>query len=89
MFKELFTSLVDVRPSLFRYAGEAAENDDSALADILAVNDVVNKTVSQYKKLFDAKVESEYHQNIFFLLNLLFISYLMAVKFFHPICSFD
>lgn len=57
LVQELFTTLVDVRPSLFRYAGEAAENDDSALVDILAVNDVVNKTVSQYKKLFDAKLE--------------------------------
>lgn len=48
-----------MRPSLFRYAGEAAEYDDAALADILAVNDAVNKTVQQYKNLFpDHKVAS-------------------------------
>uniref|UniRef100_F1L1I9 ADP-ribosylation factor-binding protein GGA1 n=1 Tax=Ascaris suum TaxID=6253 RepID=F1L1I9_ASCSU len=49
---ELYTILVEMRPSLFRYAGEAAEYDDAALADILAVNDAVNKTVQQYKNLF-------------------------------------
>ncbi|VDM47139.1 unnamed protein product [Toxocara canis] len=49
---ELYSVLVEIRPSLFRYAGEAAEYDDAALADILAVNDAVNKTVQQYKSLF-------------------------------------
>uniref|UniRef100_A0A914ZKB6 ADP-ribosylation factor-binding protein GGA1 n=1 Tax=Parascaris univalens TaxID=6257 RepID=A0A914ZKB6_PARUN len=49
---ELYTVLVEMRPSLFRYAGEAAEYDDAALADILAVNDAVNKAVEQYKNLF-------------------------------------
>ncbi|KAK0397657.1 hypothetical protein QR680_002206 [Steinernema hermaphroditum] len=51
VMKELYDDLLTLRPMMFRYAGEAAENNDEALADVLSVNDAVNKTIQRYKSV--------------------------------------
>ncbi|PIO76384.1 hypothetical protein TELCIR_01534 [Teladorsagia circumcincta] len=38
-----------VRPHLFRFASDATENDEDALAEILAVNDQVNQLIQKYR----------------------------------------
>uniref|UniRef100_A0A914VJU0 ADP-ribosylation factor-binding protein GGA2 n=1 Tax=Plectus sambesii TaxID=2011161 RepID=A0A914VJU0_9BILA len=53
LMRELNQALQNLRPTLFRYAGEAAESDEYALAEVLAVNDDVNKTI----ELFKSRVE--------------------------------
>uniref|UniRef100_A0A1I7ZAM1 VHS domain-containing protein n=1 Tax=Steinernema glaseri TaxID=37863 RepID=A0A1I7ZAM1_9BILA len=60
--KELYEELLQLRPMMFRYAGEAAESDDDALADVLSVNDVINKTIQRYKTVI-GKNESAPQRN--------------------------
>lgn len=40
--KGVYKSLVDFRPVLYKYASEAAENNEEVLAEILAINDQVS-----------------------------------------------
>ncbi|ETN68987.1 VHS domain protein, partial [Necator americanus] len=47
--KTLADELMAVRPHLFRFASDATENDEEALAEILAVNDQVNQLIQKYR----------------------------------------
>ncbi|KAK5979360.1 GAT domain-containing protein [Trichostrongylus colubriformis] len=47
--KTLADELMTVRPHLFRFASDATENDEDALAEILAVNDQVNQLIQKYR----------------------------------------
>lgn len=47
-----------MRPTLFRYAGEAAENNEEILVEMLALNDQINRTLQLYKESIGEK-ESE------------------------------
>ncbi|XGW32484.1 hypothetical protein V3C99_017213 [Haemonchus contortus] len=47
--KTLADELMTVRPHLFRFASDATENDEEALAEILAVNDQVNQLIQKYR----------------------------------------
>lgn len=49
IFQELSSYLANIRPTLYHYIGEATETDYDALADILFVNDTINKTLQNYK----------------------------------------
>ncbi|VDD89204.1 unnamed protein product [Enterobius vermicularis] len=47
--KELYATLLNLRPLLFRYACMAADGDDNTLPEILTVNDGVNRAIELYK----------------------------------------
>ncbi|KAE9415470.1 hypothetical protein Angca_009277, partial [Angiostrongylus cantonensis] len=49
--KTLAEELMSIRPQLFRFAGEATESDEEALAEILVVNDQVNQLLQKYRNL--------------------------------------
>ncbi|KAI6239173.1 ADP-ribosylation factor-binding protein GGA1 [Aphelenchoides fujianensis] len=53
LMQELFDYLLDVRPTLFHYAAEAADRQDEVLGEILALNDTLNSTIQRYKDLFE------------------------------------
>jgi hypothetical protein len=52
-------SLLSLRPTLFRYASEAAETQDESLGEILSINDQINKALQLYnEKILPQKAES-------------------------------
>ncbi|TMS37206.1 hypothetical protein L596_004183 [Steinernema carpocapsae] len=63
VMKEIYDDLLVIRPMLFRYAGEAAENSDDSLADVLTVNDVVNRTIQRYKAVAENGKEAQDTRN--------------------------
>ncbi|KAI6215922.1 ADP-ribosylation factor-binding protein GGA1 [Aphelenchoides besseyi] len=54
LMKELFDYLIDVRPQLFHYAAEAANQQEDILSEILALNDDLNSTIQSYKDRFES-----------------------------------
>uniref|UniRef100_A0A7E4ZQG9 VHS domain-containing protein n=1 Tax=Panagrellus redivivus TaxID=6233 RepID=A0A7E4ZQG9_PANRE len=48
LISELKQALIDMRPTLFRYASEAAESKDESLGDILELNDQINKALQMH-----------------------------------------
>ncbi|GMR60644.1 hypothetical protein PMAYCL1PPCAC_30839 [Pristionchus mayeri] len=53
--KCVFDGLIGIRPILFKYAGEAAEVNDELLAEILSLNDQVNRLIQRYQRIFEGK----------------------------------
>ncbi|GMT06255.1 hypothetical protein PENTCL1PPCAC_28429, partial [Pristionchus entomophagus] len=51
--KCVFEGLIGIRPVLFKYAGEAAESNDEILAEILSLNDQVNRLIQRYQRIFE------------------------------------
>ncbi|CAJ0563712.1 unnamed protein product, partial [Mesorhabditis spiculigera] len=46
---DLHDHLSELRPIMFKYANEAAENSDEALAEILQINDTINRLLHDYE----------------------------------------
>ncbi|KAF8353562.1 apt-9 [Pristionchus pacificus] len=57
--KCVFEGLIGIRPVLFKYAGEAAETNDEILAEILSLNDQVNRLIQRYQRIFEGKHNEE------------------------------
>ncbi|CAJ0563589.1 unnamed protein product, partial [Mesorhabditis spiculigera] len=46
---DLHDHLSELRPIMFKYANDAAENSDEALAEILQINDTINRLLHDYE----------------------------------------
>lgn len=49
-----------MRPILFRYAGEAAENNEEILSEILSINDQLNRTLDRYEEYAKNKIDGKF-----------------------------
>uniref|UniRef100_A0AC34GTZ9 ADP-ribosylation factor-binding protein GGA1 n=1 Tax=Panagrolaimus sp. ES5 TaxID=591445 RepID=A0AC34GTZ9_9BILA len=59
LIENMQKSLLSLRPTLFRYASEAAETQDDSLGEILNINDQINKALQLYnEKIVPQKAES-------------------------------
>uniref|UniRef100_A0A914YY03 ADP-ribosylation factor-binding protein GGA1 n=1 Tax=Panagrolaimus superbus TaxID=310955 RepID=A0A914YY03_9BILA len=59
LIENMQKSLLSLRPTLFRYASEAAETQDESLGEILNINDQINKALQLYnEKIVPQKAES-------------------------------
>ncbi|GMT36082.1 hypothetical protein PFISCL1PPCAC_27379 [Pristionchus fissidentatus] len=57
--KCVFDGLIGIRPVLFKYASDAAETNDESLAEILSLNDQVNRLIHRYQRIFEGGKQSE------------------------------
>jgi hypothetical protein len=59
LIENMQKSLLSLRPTLFRYASEAAETQDESLGEILSINDQINKALQLYnEKILPQKADS-------------------------------
>uniref|UniRef100_A0A914C5N7 GAT domain-containing protein n=1 Tax=Acrobeloides nanus TaxID=290746 RepID=A0A914C5N7_9BILA len=60
LMKDIYKTLLKMRPILFRYAGEAAENNEEILSEILSINDQLNRTLDRYEEYAKNKIDGKF-----------------------------